>query len=265
MTGQSSETLGREPPVIASGDYAHLRLFMKRRRPQDAPRCAVVFIHGIAGDALGSWGPEGEPCVFPRRIAEELHRPDVLLAGYRSDLDSIFDDEALTLDTLTKSWKALLLNHVFLKYEKVFFIAHCLGGLLTTMSLRQIIQDDWVMPAIRILLLETLHILPPKHALRMGTGGIALALDCDALEFSENVSFWNSVFSRQRVISFDFRAEAMIGRLEGFIAPWRPDACLPSAAISRCNLLHDNLSRPPVDGPFPPLDRAILIGRSFFQ
>jgi len=248
------------PTTVARCGDASLGLFARGSEPGSV----IVFIHGIAGDAIGSWGAEGEPGTFPRRMAAAIPAADIVLGGYRSDLDSIFDDDALTLESLIEDWKTVLSEHVLSRFGKVFFVTHCLGGLLTTMAVRRLVQAGEHLPATRFLLLETLHVLPPKHACREGTGGIMLALDCRASEFAENVAFWTPVFEGRRALPFDFHAEVVIGLLEGFIAPWRPDAFFPASSITRCGLLHDALSRPPRESPFLPLDRAVRMGRLFF-
>src|SRR5208282_4200433 len=71
-------------------------------------RTALVFIHGIAGDAYGSWGAEGEPAAFIARVAERNPDAKIFVAGYDSSIDAIFEDDTLTLDALVTGWREVI-------------------------------------------------------------------------------------------------------------------------------------------------------------
>lgn len=229
-------------------------------------RDAIVFVHGIAGHPFNSWGNPGGPGAFLTRLGNRVGNVNIFTGGYRSDLEAIFSDKQLTLEALVSGWHDLLLNQVLAHHDRVVIVAHCLGGLLTTMATQKLDQDCPLVtpPRLCFILMETLFQLPPKHQRRLGSGGIVEGLSCRLPHFNDHWAFWTPIFEGRKKPNFYVQPFAILGNnSDGFAAPWRPDAFLSPDRLRHCDLAHEDLSRAPQSGPFAPLDYSVDICRQF--
>lgn len=252
------------PDMSDTRPYVSLTdLSPRRSRNRDA----IVFVHGIAGDPLNSWGSPGNPGAFLTRLGNRVGNVNIFTGGYRSDLEAIFNDRQLTLEALVSGWHDLLVAQVLAHHDRVVIVAHCLGGLLTTMATQKLYRHCPLAapPRLCFILMETLFQLPPKHQRRLGSGGIMRGLSCKLLHFNDHWAFWTPIFEGRKRPNFYIQPFAILGNnSDGFAAPWRPDAFLPVHRLRHCDLAHEDLSRAPPSGPFSPLDYASDICREFF-
>ena len=230
--------------------------------PSEA-KAAAVFIHGIAGHYLDSWGEKNCPATFLRRLSVDCPSVAVFSADYPSGMDRLVDDDDLTLRRLVEGWANVLGESVMNHYRAVAVIGFCLGGLLTTMAIRQWFVNDakWAQclasgdGRLMLFLLDTLHQVPNKEDHKEGLVGMRSAFQCGAEEFQENVNFWRGLmkqeFPRERL---PVDAFALLSEGESFVKSWSPHAHLPSHRVHQTKVSHEHLVRPPTGGAFFPYD-----------
>lgn len=96
---------------------------------------AVVFVHGIFGDTLGTWGTEKTS--FFKLLEDDPDigpKVDLFAFGYTSNM---FKSGSLAIDEAANLLYARLDNEGVLKYDDIVFVNHSMGGLVT---LRMLIQ-----------------------------------------------------------------------------------------------------------------------------
>lgn len=107
--------------------------WVKRHSPH--AQLAVVFVHGIFGDTLGTWSGRGTS--FFKLIADDPEigpKVDLFAFGFTSNM---FRGGSLAIDEAANLLYARLDNEGVLKYPAIVFIDHSMGGLVT---LRMLIQ-----------------------------------------------------------------------------------------------------------------------------
>jgi hypothetical protein len=102
---------------------------------RDSSRAAVVFVHGLSGDAFRSWQADGEDSSFwPRWLAADLPGLAVYTLSYDAEASNWFGS-AMQLPDRATEVLALLESHG-LDRRPVVFVCHSLGGLLVKQVLR---------------------------------------------------------------------------------------------------------------------------------
>lgn len=97
-------------------------------------KVALVFVHGIFGDAIGSWTNQNGKKFFDllaSKIPSE-NAVDMFAFGFTSEM---FSDRSFDIREAANKLQQQLLFHKVLDYEKIIFVAHSMGGLVTLRSL----------------------------------------------------------------------------------------------------------------------------------
>jgi pimeloyl-ACP methyl ester carboxylesterase len=129
------------------------------RRP-DGAKIAVVFVHGLFGDTLGSWTADNKATFFQLlkddpNVGDRVH---TFAFGFTSDM--LRGDAAGSLDIREAANKLhqVLQYHRVLEYEAVVFVAHSMGGLVV---LREILNHPELVPKVPLV---TLFATPQEGA-----------------------------------------------------------------------------------------------------
>ena len=105
------------------------------RNPDAPEKTAVVFVHGIFGDTLGTWTNDNRQTFFELlRTSPELKgKVDVYAFGFTS---TMLSGGSLSIrEAATKLDESLTFDHVW-DYPTVVFVAHSMGGLVVIRELQ---------------------------------------------------------------------------------------------------------------------------------
>jgi triacylglycerol esterase/lipase EstA (alpha/beta hydrolase family) len=89
----------------------------------------IVFVHGVLGDAEGTWTNDKTKAFWPNLIKEDpfFNRFDIYVYNYSSP----FRDTAYTVDELAEDMRRDLDNSdIFRKHKEVVFLCHSMGGIV---------------------------------------------------------------------------------------------------------------------------------------
>lgn len=121
--------LGDSPTIQNTSDPQ----WIERHQP-NAP-IAVVFVHGIFGDTLGTWtAPATSFFKLLKEDPEIGPKVDIFAFGYTSKM---LISGSLAIDEAANLLYARLDNEGVLKYPSIVFINHSMGGLVTMRMLLQ--------------------------------------------------------------------------------------------------------------------------------
>jgi pimeloyl-ACP methyl ester carboxylesterase len=107
--------------------------WVKQHLPQ--AQLAVVFVHGIFGDTLGTWSGRGTS--FFKLLEDDPEigpKVDLFAFGFTSNM---FRGGSLAIDEAANLLYARLDNEGVLKYPAIVFVDHSMGGLVTLRMLNQ--------------------------------------------------------------------------------------------------------------------------------
>ncbi len=107
---------------------------------------AVVFVHGIFGDTVGTWTADGRPSMFDLLHDNPAVGPkvDMFAFGYTSNM---FAAGSLSIQEAANSLHGRLQLERILDYPAVVFVAHSMGGLVVLRELLTHRED--LLPRVR--------------------------------------------------------------------------------------------------------------------
>ena len=118
-------------------------------RQQTPAKVAIVFVHGLFGDTVGTWTHANGTRFFDL-VAQNpaiAGKVDVLAFGYPSNM---FASGSFDILAAAKALHARLEHHGILGYSKVVFVGHSMGGLVI---MRELLMNRAVMPAVPVIVL----------------------------------------------------------------------------------------------------------------
>jgi tetratricopeptide (TPR) repeat protein len=117
----------------------------------------VIFVHGLNGDAIATWQPDGQPnrC-WPYWIGEDLPDVGIWSLGYEVNASAWKGPTMPLSDRATNILFSLNTDDLGTSYP-VVFITHSLGGLLVKEMLRQSVSTGNVLHTRGIVFLSTPH------------------------------------------------------------------------------------------------------------
>jgi hypothetical protein len=152
---------------------------------------------------------------------------------------------------MASGWVREMREHVFGRYRTVVIVAYCLGGLLTTMGLRQLFSEDgavsWQKSELALFLLDAPHELPEAGPSDWLAGLL------DTLDLAPEALRANAVFCRDCFRLPSIQAYAVISEQESWVT-----ACGQTLTARRPGVhsepTHTELARASAGGTFPPYD-----------
>ncbi len=106
--------------------------WVKQANPHS--KVALVFVHGIFGDAIGSWTNQNGSRFFDL-LASKMppeNSVDIFAFGFTSEM---LGNRSFDIREAANKLQQQLFFHKVLDYETVIFVAHSMGGLVTLRSL----------------------------------------------------------------------------------------------------------------------------------
>ncbi len=118
-------------------------------RQQVPAKVAVVFVHGLFGDTIGTWTHKNGVRFFDLVAADEAiaGKVDILAFGYPSRM---FASGSFDIQAAANALHARLEHHGILSYQKVVFVGHSMGGLI---AMRELLMNRAVMPSVPVIVL----------------------------------------------------------------------------------------------------------------
>jgi hypothetical protein len=210
--------------------------------PSPAP--LVVFLHGLDGDALTTWGLPTESATFPRRVAAAFPGCAVVSLGYPARLGRFLREPNFTVAPIAAAL-AETLAILGDGRPRVAIIGYCLGGLLASLALRQIRPEGCGPPAF-LALMDAPLLLP--------AAGDPYPEVTSALGFEPEPLAVNVAWLRDEVLGSRLRLATIVSEAPGWVAPYAREALSPPAPLARVAGDHLALARAPTTGDFAPLD-----------
>lgn len=108
---------------------------------------AIIFVHGVTGDAVGTWTNEKSKAYWPSVVRNDskFSRSNVWVFNYESPRIS----NAQNIEELArKLGDEMRADGVFERHERVYFLAHSMGGLIVREMLTQVLPPPDKVPMI---------------------------------------------------------------------------------------------------------------------
>jgi pimeloyl-ACP methyl ester carboxylesterase len=102
---------------------------------REAPRCDIVFLHGLGGEAKATWKADGAPLSFYEMLAEDIPDANVWTIGYNASL-SMWTGQAMELTDRAKEILSGLYARDIGTIRPLYLICHSLGGLVAKQMLQ---------------------------------------------------------------------------------------------------------------------------------
>jgi len=232
-------------------------------RPRYA-RGVVIFLHGLNGHCLASWGRPEHPGAFQHRLAAAFPDTAIGYYDYPSHAERILRDEALTLERLAHDWLKTFRGELLPAFERIGIVHHCIGGLLTRFALRRWMSqagDDTVRD-VRVMLhfLDTPEDWPDKVP-SARVRGIMRGLAIDEITLRGCATWWSARSS----VAGSVEDHAVISAQDNWITPFKPGSTIPARRVLISNVVHAELSCAPMIGRYPPYDYVAKQLRRHFR
>lgn len=212
-------------------------------------RRVVIFVHGLDGCPVGTWGAAESPGAFLRRVVKEGHDRDVLTIGYPARPLQFSKATGCTMKAIGEALAVTLLGQLE-RHTRLDVVAHCMGGLLAVNALhrlatgaadarRRVVHADLGLHLIDAPML--IPALPPPDWLQM----LIRRLGVDQLPLQQSVDWLNSAQSTRVTV---------ITSTTSWVRDFAPGAVGTKAMTHALPMEHDALPRAPAAGPFPTLE-----------
>jgi hypothetical protein len=198
---------------------------------------AVVFAHGLDGDAVATWG------AFPARLAAEIPSAEVFTLSWPAALAKFTAEAAHTIPAIATPLAGVLMRSLS-GYARVHLVLHCLGAPAVIAALHRAAGNGFTCPLLTCTLIDAPLLAPDATA----PAWLAPAMKLMGLEPE-------MLIVQTRWLDEICAAPCQV--LRGADAKWI-DHCAPFALSDEANhhhvpLDHTALAAAPVEGPFAPL------------
>lgn len=139
--GGNAGTRTTPPPPDPPANATDPRWMVQHNPPAQV---ALVFVHGVFGDTVGTWTRAGGPSFFDLLTANAQVGPkvDMLAFGYTSNM---FTAGSLDIQEAANTLHARLQFHGVLDYPAIVFVTHSMGGLVV---LRELLTHRELLPQV---------------------------------------------------------------------------------------------------------------------
>jgi len=110
-------------------------LFLHRRRDGQTGQALVIFIHGLGGSRYGTWQN------FPAYLYQDCPGVDVGLYAYRTAWRRLRPGKSIDLDDEGVVLAGILRDSTA-GYRKVILVAHSMGGILSKVAVKNLIEHN---------------------------------------------------------------------------------------------------------------------------
>jgi pimeloyl-ACP methyl ester carboxylesterase len=118
-------------------------------RQETRAKVAIVFVHGLFGDTLGTWTNTSGKRFFDFVADDPVAKGkvDIFAFGFPSNF---FAAGSFDIQAAAKALHAKLIHHGALDYSKVVFVGHSMGGLVI---MRDLLMNRAALPSVPVIAL----------------------------------------------------------------------------------------------------------------
>jgi pimeloyl-ACP methyl ester carboxylesterase len=118
-------------------------------RRETPAKVAIVFVHGLWGDTLGTWTNANGKRFFDWVADDDIAKGqvDIFAFGFPSYM---FAAGSFDIQAAAKALHANLVHHGILNYSKVVFVGHSMGGLVI---MRELLMNRATLPSVPVIAL----------------------------------------------------------------------------------------------------------------
>lgn len=119
------------------------------REPRADAKAALVLVHGLFGDTLGTWTVPGNKALYDYALAHEAigKAVDVFAFGFTSN---VVGPGSLDIREAANKLEQSLQFHGVYRYKQIVFVAHSMGGLVV---LKHLLASPELLPRVPLVVL----------------------------------------------------------------------------------------------------------------
>ena len=188
------------------------------------------------------------------RLAASFAGAAVASVDYPASVSGFVAHPHRTVATLAQGWAQQLAADLLLRYRRIAFVTHCLGGMVTLQALRLLGErgvlpgHSTVAPRLFCLTMDT-PMCWPTVALSAKMAALTQAIGMNATDLATNLAHFSSQQKKVSELVLASIASAVTNPLSVF----EPLALARPQASWQVPDRHEDLSRAPPSGPFLPL------------